>query len=437
MTHYGLICPAASGHLNPMTTLGYELQKRGHRVTLFGLLDAQSKALAAGLQFRAVGESDFPSGLMKQMFTQLGKLSGFAALQYTVNTIQQSTQVNLRELPTLVKQAGVDALIVDQISPEGGSVAELLGIPFVSCACALMINRDVSVPPFNTSWSYSPATWAKVRNWAGDKLLNQVSKPIRKVINEYRRQWNLPPHFSPNDYYSRLAQLSQQPAELEFPRENLPDCFHFTGAYNNPASREPTPFPFEKLTGQPLIYASMGTIQNRLLEIFHCIAEACNKLDVQLVISLGGSASPEVLQGLPGHPLVVGYAPQLELLEKTTLTITHAGMNTTLESLTKGVPMVAIPITNDQPGVAARIVWSGCGEAVTLKKLNVSRLRTAIQKVLTEEKYQQNALRLQKAINKAGGVSRAADIVEQVVSTGLAHLILSPRIQNIFIKYEI
>ncbi|WP_269667482.1 hypothetical protein [Crinalium epipsammum] len=25
MTHYGLICPAASGHLNPMTTLGYEL----------------------------------------------------------------------------------------------------------------------------------------------------------------------------------------------------------------------------------------------------------------------------------------------------------------------------------------------------------------------------------------------------------------------------
>lgn len=418
MTHYGLICPAASGHLNPMTTLGYELKKRGHRVTVFGILDAQSKALAAGLEFQAVCESDSPLGFTKQMFTELGKLSGFAALKYTINAIQQTTQVNLRELPTLVKQAGVDALIVDQVSPEGGSVAEFLDIPFISCACALIINRDVSVPPFNTSWSYSPTKWAKLRNWTGYTLLNQVGKPIRETINEYRRQWNLSPYTNPNDYYSQLAQLSQQPAEFEFPRQNLPDCFHFTGAYNNPASREPAPFPFQKLTGQPLIYASMGTIQNRLLEIFHCIAEACSELDVQLVISLGGSASPEVLQGLPGQPLVVGYAPQLELLDKTTLTITHAGMNTTLESLTKGVPMVALPIANDQPGVAARIVWSGCGEALTLKKLNVSRLRTAIQKVLAEENYKNNALSLQQAIKRAGGVSRAADIVEQVVSTG-------------------
>ncbi|MEC4817444.1 MAG: glycosyltransferase [Scytonema sp. PMC 1069.18] len=418
MAHYGLICPAASGHLNPMTTLGYELQKRGHRVTLFGILDAQPKALAAGLEFQVVGESDFPLGAMKEIFTQLGKLSGLAALRYTVNSIKQTTQVNLRDLPTLVKLAGVEALIVDQVSPEGGSIAELVGIPFISCACALMINRDISVPPFNSSWSYSPAQWAKLRNWVGYKLLNQVGKPIREVLSEYRHQWNLPPHSSPNDSYSQLAQLSQQPAEFEFPRQNLPDCFHFTGAYNNPATREPTPFPFEKLTGQPLIYASMGTIQNRLLKIFHCFAEACSELDVQLVISLGGSASPEVLQGLPGQPLVVGYAPQIELLEKTALTITHAGMNTTLESLTKGVPMVAIPIANDQPGVASRIVWSGCGEAINLKKLNVSGLRTAIQKVLTEENYQKNALRLQNAIKRAGGVSRAADIVEQVVSTG-------------------
>lgn len=418
MSHYGIICPAASGHLNPITTLGYELKKRGHRVTVFAMLDAQSKALAAGLEFVPVAEFDFPIGFTKQVFTQMGNMSGFATIKYTIKVIQQATQIILRELPTLVKQAGVDALIVDQISPEGGTVAELLDIPFISCACALMANMDISVPPLFTSWSYNPANWAKVRNWAGNTLFQQVNQPIREVINEYRRQWHLPPQFSADDTYSQLAQISQQPAEFEFPRQNLPNCFHFTGAYNNPASREPTPFPFEKLTGQPLIYASMGTIQNRFLEIFHCIAEACSQLDVQLVISLGGSASPEVLQGLAGQPLVVSYAPQLELLEKTTLTITHAGMNTTLESLTKGVPMVAIPIANDQPGVASRIVWSGCGEAVALKKLNVSQLRTAIQKVLTQENYRQNAVRLQNAIKTAGGASRAADIVEQVVSTG-------------------
>ncbi len=223
---------------------------------------------------------------------------------------------------------------------------------------------------------------------------------------------------NPNDYYSKLAQICQQPSEFEFPRQDLPNCFYFTGPYNNISSREPTPFPFEKLTGQPLIYASMGTIQNRLLEVFHSIAEACNGLDAQLIISLGGSASPQTLQGLPGNPLVVSYAPQLELLQKTTLTITHAGMNTTLESLSNGVPMVAIPIANDQPGVASRIVWSGCGEAIPVKKVNVDNLRTAIKKVLTEDSYRKNALQLQEAIKKAGGTKRAIDIVEQAVSTG-------------------
>jgi MGT family glycosyltransferase len=141
-------------------------------------------------------------------------------------------------------------------------------------------------------------------------------------------------------------------------------------------------------------------------------------LDAQLVISLGGSASPESLPELPGSPLVVGYAPQLELLKKATLTITHAGMNTTLECLTNGVPMVAIPIANDQPGIAARIAWTGAGEVVPLSRLSVPRLRAAIQRVLTEDSYKNNASRLQDAIRRAGGVGRAADIIEQAISTG-------------------
>jgi len=79
---------------------------------------------------------------------------------------------------------------------------------------------------------------------------------------------------------------------------------------------------------------------------------------------------------------------------------------------------VAIPIANDQPGVAARIAWTGTGAVVPLKRLNVSKLRSAIQQVLTEDSYQQNALRLQASIQRAGGVKKAADLVEQVVATG-------------------
>jgi MGT family glycosyltransferase len=221
-----------------------------------------------------------------------------------------------------------------------------------------------------------------------------------------------------DENFSQLAQICQQPAEFEFPRQHLPPHFHFTGPYANPASRESVPFPFEQLTGQPLIYASMGTIQNRQFQVFRDIAQACMGLEAQLVISLGGGATPESLPELPGNPLVVSYAPQLELLQKATLVITHAGLNTVLESLSYGVPMVAIPLVNDQPGTAARIVWTGVGEAIPIAHLNVSSLRDAIAKVLSEDSYKKNALRLQAAIGRAGGVSRAIDIVEQAVSTG-------------------
>lgn len=418
MTHFGLICPASTGHLNTMLPLGKELQRRGHRVTLFGILDAQAKTLAAGLEFQAIGESEYPLGAVAQVLTQLGKLSGMTALRYTISWIEKTATLFLRELPPALKAAGVEGLLIDQVSPGAATVADFLGIPFITICSAVIVNEEETVPPFFTTWGYNTALWSILRNRVAYSFFDRIAQPIQEVVNEYRREWKLPLQSHPNQGYSQLAQITQQPAELEFPRQHLPQWFHFTGPYHSSTGRQIADFPFEKLTGQPLIYASMGTIQNRLLGTFYKIAEACVGLDAQLVISLGGSATPESLPHLPGSPLVVEYAPQLELLQKATLTITHCGMNTTLESLTNGVPMVAIPVTNDQPGIAARVAWAGAGEVLPLAKLNVSRLRTAVKRVLTEDTYKKNASRLQAAIRGAGGVSRATDIVEQVISTG-------------------
>ncbi|MEG3957712.1 glycosyltransferase [Microcoleus sp. herbarium2] len=418
MTHFGIFCPAASGHLNPMTTLGRELLRRGHRVSVFNFLDAKATTLASGLEFQPLAEDEFPAGSIPERLAQLGELSGLAAFRYTIKLFAQVSDLLLSQGPATIKKAGVEALLVDQVSPEGGTIADFLNLPFITVCSALTLNQDPKIPPFCTPWQYSPTWIASWRNQGSYELLNLLARPIREVIAEYRRQWKLPLHSRPHDAYSKLAQLSQQPAEFEFPRQNLPPHFHFTGPYHNPATRKPVPFPFEQLTGQPLIYASMGTVQNRLLDVFKIIASACEGLDAQLVISLGGSATPESLLPLPGNPLVVGYAPQLELLQKATLTITHAGMNTTLESLSNGVPMVAIPVANDQPGVAARIAYTGVGEMVSLKKLSVPKLRSAIGKVLTQESYKQRAMEMQEAIGRSGGVKRAADIIEQTVLTG-------------------
>ena len=192
MTHFGIICPATTGHLNTMTTLGYELQRRGHRVTVLGIEDAQSKVLAAGLEFRVIGKSDFPKGATKELFTQLGKLSGFKAFQYTINWIANSANMRLRDAPEAIKTAGIEALLVDQVAREGGTVAQYLDIPFVSVCSAIMLNREISVPPFITLWNYDSSWLGLLRNRLGYALLNRIGKSVQKVINDYRQQWNLP-----------------------------------------------------------------------------------------------------------------------------------------------------------------------------------------------------------------------------------------------------
>ncbi|HEY9852944.1 MAG TPA: glycosyltransferase [Leptolyngbyaceae cyanobacterium] len=417
MTHFGILCPAGDGHLNPMTTLGYELLRRGHRVTVFNFLDAKAKTLASGLEFQPLAEDEFPAGSIAEGFSQRGKLSGLAAFRYTVKLLAKTSTTILAEAPAVIKKTGVEVLLIDQVTLEGGTIADFLDLPFITVCSALLINQDPSISPFCTTWQYNPTWKGRLRNQLGYQLLSLLAKPIREQIADYRREWKLPLYSHPNDYYSKLAQISQEPAEFEFPRLNLPPHFHFTGPFHNPVTRKAVPFPFEQLTGKPLIYASMGTIQNRLLRVFQIIASACEELDAQLVISLGGGATPESLPKLPKNPIVVSYAPQLELLQKAALTITHAGMNTTLESLSNGVPMVAIPVANDQPGVATRIAWTGVGKVVPLKQLSVPKLRDAIRKVLTEESYKKRAIAFQEVIQRSGGTSRAADIIEQVIST--------------------
>jgi zeaxanthin glucosyltransferase len=154
------------------------------------------------------------------------------------------------------------------------------------------------------------------------------------------------------------------------------------------------------------------------MPLFEAVAEATAELDVQLVISFGGQRPSKVPQ-FAGDPVVLDIAPQLEILEKAAVMVTHAGLNSALECLAAGVPMVAIPITNDQPGVSSRIVWTGTGVQVLLEACTRDTLRTAIAEVLGNPSYRQAAQRFRRSIAATDGLARAADIVEQALQSGL------------------
>jgi zeaxanthin glucosyltransferase len=414
--HIGLVCPEISGHLNPMTTLGRELLRRGYRVSLIGIPDAQAKAEGAGLEFIPIGAAESPVGSRARFVAELGRLHGRAALRFTIQRFLDAGVLQLHEVPDAVRAAGIEALVIDQVSNVVGTVAEHLDLPFVTICNALAANYEPNVPPLVTSWPYQPTSAGRLRNRLGYAVFDQTLKPITQLVSRQRAEWNLPPVAPGEPTYSPLAQIAQQPAVFDFPRRSLPPCFHYTGPFHDERSGDAVDFPYDRLTGAPLIYASMGTLQNRQDQIFTAIATACAGLPAQLVVSLGNPAHT-TLPDLPGSPLVVPYAPQLELVRRSALVITHAGLNTVLETLSQGVPMVAIPVTNDQPGVGARLAWLRAGQVVPLAGLRADRLRAAVQAALHAPLYRERARDIQRQIQALDGVRRAADITEQALNT--------------------
>jgi MGT family glycosyltransferase len=386
-------------------------------VTYFQMRDLEAKIRSEDIDFCAIGEDDFPLGSLPRWLSELGRLKGLEALRFTIGAVERTSVMVCRDAPQAISEAGVDALLVDQMEPAGGAVAEHLGLPFVSVCNALAINRDPVVPPPFTPWHYHDSRWAVLRNKVGYAVSEWMTRPVANAVDRYRRQWNLPRHGSSDEAFSTLAQICQMPREFDFPRWNVPDRFHYVGPLrrNRVAS---TPFPWEKLDGRPIVYASLGTLQNRREPLFRCFAEACRGLDVQLVISHGGGLGDEEAADLPGDPVVVSYAPQLEVLAHAQLTITHAGLNTVLDSLAESVPLVAIPIAYEQGAIARRVERSGAGISLPLNisHPDAQRLRRAVSEVLTQPSYKTAAQRVGRAIRDSGGVGRAADIVEQATS---------------------
>ena len=411
MTHFGIISPPVTSHLHVFSALGRELQARGHRVSCLQVVDVEDRIRSQGIEFIPIGEREYPRGSLPRSLAEMSRLKRLAALKFTVRAIARTTTMVCRDAPAAITRAGIGALLVDQMEPAGGAIAEHLRLPFVTVCSGLPINRDTITPPPFTNWRYHNSWWARARNLVGYTASDRLTKPVSDAVGAFRREWKLAPLSCADDSFSPLAQISQLPRELDFPRRNLPKAFHYVG----PLRRTwPTPasFPWERLDGRPLVYASFGTVLNNNRAVFECFASACRELDVQLIINHVGGLTPEEETGFPGNPLVVSSAPQFELMSRVRLTITHAGLNTVLDSLAHGAPLLAVPIMSEQPAIARRLEWAGCGLSTSLDRLDSRNVRTLIERLIADERYQQAADRMATAIRAAGGVARAADLAE-------------------------
>jgi zeaxanthin glucosyltransferase len=338
-------------------------------------------------------------------------------LEFTHRTVADGLQAWFDNLPQALRETGVAALVIDGVLVELGLVPMHLGIPYVHASNSL--NHDFSghTPLFAFDWPHETTPEAFARNKEGVRSFLKFLERNRLIARGYAERVGM--DFDYNDPLagiSRLAWLTQTPKEFDFPSSHWPHRFHHTGPFHDGSGRKDPDFPWDRLTGKPLIYASMGKPQNGLEGVFSTIAQAVGeRAGMQLVLSIGPVLHPQKIKPLPANAIMVDRAPQIELLKRSALCITHAGLNTTLESLTQGGPLVAIPITNDQPGVAARIAYTKTGTCVPLKELTVPRLTFLIDEVLRNSEYRENANRLRQAIANTNGFEKAVDLLEEAL----------------------
>ena len=406
----GFICPNVPGHINPMTTLARRLQARGHDVVFL------YSSEAAGLPCVPAEEKD----QVHEKIPEVSKMQGDEAVQMGANALMAQTESILKSLPAIVDKSGVDALLIDTVQFYVELGAMQLGMPYLHVANAIHFDFSGHTPMCLYGRPHQTTPEAFARNREDVVRFVKILDSANAGIKAYAEKVGLEIDWEdPASTLSPFASISQVPEAFDYESSHRSQ-FHLTGPFHDGNGREPLDFPWDRLTGEPLIYASMGTILNGRVDVFRTIVAALAKhKDVQLVLSIGNQIDPKQIGRVPSNTIIVQRAPQLDLLKQASVCITHAGLNTVLESLAQGVPQVAIPVTFDQPGVAARIADKQTGVVTSLDKLTPHHLSDLLNEVLTNPVYRKHAKKLQAAIAEANGLSVAADLVEE--SLGVTH----------------
>lgn len=426
----GIIAPPFHGHTGPASQLGKALQDHCPDVEVTLIFHAEGKLNAdkASLRFLQIGSQSDSDNIIA-ISQEMGELQGRKALQKALELVRGMGASTLGILPRLLQENSFDGLLIDETDLQATSVAESLNIPYGMISNALPFLDDPWSPPVMTAWSPMPGLFGEMRNAIANAVLDQVLKPLFAPVNEWRAVHGLPPITKQSSRQRGLFHISQLPAALDFVRKDLPRHFFHTRPFHTPRRDGPgnasyDAFPWEELDERkPMIYASMGTVQNLVKEIYYNIAAACHGLNspVQLILALGRLGSTldmdRIAQCVSSKCsiLVVDFAPQVALLPKAALLITHAGQNTALEGVMAGLPMLAIPIGNDQPGVAARLIHAGVAEMIAPGKVNnIPKLTKTIDRLLTKAHYRDSAKALKDCMedeNKTPTLKQVAELI--------------------------
>jgi MGT family glycosyltransferase len=375
-------------HVAAAARLTRVLVDQGHHVSSWGSERFRTTIESSGAEFR-LHDPDMP----------LAATTHLAFISCLADILEQHTE----ELIEQLYEADVDLLIHDSQVPWARIAGDYLGLP-----------RLITHPMYPMSDTHrisSPDDPVGV-SVDEDEAVRRVAECWMRV----RKRWGVD-----LGSWATLVHSSFGAREtaMTFTTEEivgaglLDDHWRFIG----PLMDDVPPAP--RKGDRPLIYACFGTSFNRRRSQFTSIIEGLAGLPVDAVVSMGkgpmgyGSLSADDLGALPPNVVVQDYADNRELLSRASIHITHAGCNSTHESLLAGVPMLCLPQAYDQFPLAWRIAGLGAGSVL---EENSESVRQGVLWLLEDEGPTLRARELRESLLNFDGAGAVAALLNEALA---------------------
>lgn len=421
-----VLVPPATGHVNPISGLVYELSKKNNNihVVFYGNEENRQTIERTGAEYRPYVDFDFEKNMKAKPLTEnkdnsmLDLINNFMDASYKL--LPALIQDVDREKPDLILYDIISLpakYLVNYYSRKAWSPKSLMFMP------SLVVNKQIidDVPGFLTIDL--------------KKILQSMVLFVKQFIFSLTFGLNI---FNPIGFmlsYDKRLNIVSVMRELQPRIELFDETFKFVGPCLSDARKTSHIEP--QLAGlldnkNILIYASLGTIFNNNLYIFESIIKSVRTIDgldsefqnLKLIISLGDEMYEKFeakikhdKYSLPPNVYLFRKVPQLDVLKHASLFITHSGMNSTSEAIQYGVPMISIPLNADQPIVANRICDQlELGIRISPFDVTADLLAQTIYKILTDPKYKHKISQFSKISSKYNGSVTAANLVTDILN---------------------
>ena len=381
-------CIPAHGHTNPTLGVVRELVSRGHQVWYYSYSFLREKIEAAGAIFVSCDDYNMEQKLSPADSARMGKDLAFSTRILTDTTLALDDKVCAD-----MKLLKPDCIVADSMAIWGKAVALKLNIPFVSSTTTFAFNQASAKIMKQSIGEMMKMLFALPKVQKDVRRLQKKGYPVKNILDILQ-----------NDNQTHTIVYTSP--EFQPCAETFSDRYVFVGPSIRPVMQS-----IEK-TREKLIYISMGTVNNNLLSFYKTCLSAFENTPYQVILSVGNLVSLNEFGKLPEHISVFSHVDQIAVLKKADVFISHCGMNSVNESLYFGVPLIMLPQTSEQSGVAERVSQLGAG--IRLHKPDADAIRNAVEKIFADSSYKQNAHKISDGFQKCSGSKGAADKILQV-----------------------